>query len=135
METKTCCWKLYYTKATLSAQQFKSEKIGDSRLTLYIKQHRLPTNKITRISFSYSPLTEKHVVKRLEGLGRVNIETPIVAVCNFTEERKHSVIYDEAVYDSKNIQVGSVYIPKTILHTPYPKAIKVFIEWIYSSDK
>ena len=67
MDTKMHSLKLYLdnTKVTLSAQQFKSEKIGDTRMTLYIKQLRLPSNEITGISFSYSPLIEKHVAKQI----------------------------------------------------------------------
>ena len=130
MDTKMHSLKLYLdnTKVTLSAQQFKSEKIGDTRMTLYIKQLRLPPNEITGISFSYSPLTEKHVAKHIE---EINNEDPINVVCNFIAEMKHSVKYDEVVRDSKNTQVGAVYIPKTILQTPYPEAVRVFIEWIY----
>jgi len=130
METKTRCWELYLdnTKVTLSSQQFRSEKIGDSRMTLYIKQHRLPDDEITGISFSYSPLTERHIAKQPNS---INNADPIDAACNFTKEMKHSVRYDEVVYDSKNTQVGSVYIPKAILQTPYPKAIKVSVGWIY----
>lgn len=145
MNKKTHCWKLYLdsTKPTDAAQQFKSERVDNSRMTLYIKKHRIPFDKITGVSFSYSPLPLVESIFR----GFVmkdyppqisqakDINDSIVIVCLFKNEMVHSVRYDEISCYSQLVQVGSIYIPKIYITTPYPDAIKVTIDWLYALNK
>ncbi len=139
MNTKTHCWKLYLdsTKSTDAAQQFKSEEVDNSRMTLYIKKHRIPAGKITGVSFSYFPLTEQQwseCCKEAE-YGILDVIDPIVTVCHFKKEMVHSVRYDEISSNNRDAQIGSVYIPKFFLETNYPVAIKVNIDWLSALDK
>lgn len=49
----------------------------------------------------------------------------------FNSEKKHSVRYDDP---AEGEVVSSVYVNKAALPKPYPKAIKLTIEWENTND-
>jgi len=105
--------------------------VDDTKFEFYIPKWRVPspTPRTIRVKI-YRPGEEHPLAleKRNENAINELLEMPINAKIAFTKEHTKTIRYDP-IWDKKEWNIGSPYIPKSLLLPDIPKQLTLIVEW------
>ena len=109
---------------------------GKAPLEIYIPKWRVPVPCPQRIFVqifepedSHSPTMTLHNKKEVKVRPELRLD-PITAEVTFTEVMKNFVVrYDPVLVDNEAREIGSPYIPKTLLYDPPQPRLIIVINW------
>jgi len=111
-------------------------EVDDVSFTLYIPKWRIPTPwpKQIVVAVSTVPLDihEIPIPSRGEEAERLDSRLPIITTAELEYRCKHSVRY-RPVGDPKTWEIGTPYIPNSLLPIEIPRRVQLEVRWDYSA--
>jgi hypothetical protein len=109
--------------------------VDNAPLEIYIPKWRVPdpypqwiSVQIFEPAASRCPIVVLHSKKEVEANQRLRL-VPITAEVTFTEVKELTVRYDPVLVGNDAREIGSPYIPKTLLDDPPQTQLVIVINW------